>query len=99
MNPEENLNKIETLLRNRQPEKAWKKANEIKNALLFEKLGYLFKQYAQWANAVNFFNQALKLQPENKTIKQEVIFLMEILKLEQLDIYASTNLNKDPWLE
>ncbi|MCD6366174.1 MAG: hypothetical protein J7L46_01400 [Bacteroidales bacterium] len=99
MDLNEILNTVETLLKKGHFEQAWKKTNEVKNPLLFEKLGYLFKHYAQWANAVNLFNKALKEKPGNKTIQQEITFLMEILKLEQLDIFASTNLNKDPWLE
>ena len=99
MNINETLDRIETLLKKKYFEQATEKANEIENPLLFEKLGYLFKHYARWANAINFFNKALKEKPENKAIQQEITFLMEILKLEQLDIFASTNLNKDPWLE
>jgi len=99
MNSNEILNTIEILLKKEHFEQARKKANKIENPLLFKKLGYLFKHYAQWANAVNFFNKALKENPENKAIQQEITFLMEILKLEQLDIFASTNLNKDPWEE
>ncbi len=99
MNLNETLNTVEILLKKGHFKQAWEKANEIKDTSLFKKLGYLFKHYAQWGNAVNFFNRALKETPDNKAIQQEITFLMEILKQEQLDIFASTNLNKDPWLE
>ena len=99
MNLNETLNTVESLLKKGQFEQAKEKANEIKDPLSFGKLGYLFKHYARWADAINFFNKVLKENPENKAIQQEITFLMEILKQEQLDIFASTNLNKDPWME
>ncbi len=99
MNLNENLKGIESLLKNGHFEQAWEKANEIDDASLFKKLGYLFKQYAQWANAINFFNKSLQHKNDNDAIKNEIEFLTGILKQEQLDIFASTNLNKDPWLE
>jgi len=99
MDLNDNLKNIENLLKDKQFTQAWEQANEINEVSLFGELGYLFKKYGQWANAINFFNKALKYQPDNKKFEQEKSFLISILKMEQLDIFADTNLNKDPWFE
>jgi len=99
MDLNDNLKNIENLLKDKQFTQAWEQANKINEASLFGELGYLFKKYNQWANAINLFNKALKYQPENKKYEHEKTFLLSILKLEQLDIYAYTNLDKDPWFE
>ncbi len=41
----------------------------------------------------------LKLDRENKLISSKVEMTREILKFQNLDIYESTNLNLDPWLD
>jgi len=99
MNKNAILQKIEKLLKDKQFTQAWEQANKINDISLLGELGYLFKKYSQWANAINFFNYALKHQPNNKAYEQEKTFLLSVLKMEQLDIFADTNLNKDPWFE
>ncbi|MBI9053962.1 MAG: hypothetical protein JEY96_09110 [Bacteroidales bacterium] len=49
--------------------------------------------------ALNDYNKALKADKDNKLIKSKVEMIKEILKFEALDIFESTNLNNDPWLD
>ena len=98
MDTDKRIKKIEECLKKGNFEKARAYTNDFENLTFYIKAGYLFKQYRQWSDSVNLFKKALKMDSKNKIIKQEIEFLMGILKLEQLDIYASTNLNKDPWL-
>ncbi|HAF28666.1 MAG TPA: hypothetical protein DCG75_06420 [Bacteroidales bacterium] len=58
---------------------------------------YYIKQ--EFAKALNDFNKVLKIDPENKSLNAKVEMIKDILKFQALDIYSSTNLNKDPWLD
>lgn len=58
---------------------------------------YYIKQ--EFAKALNDFNKVLKIDPENKSLNSKVEMIKDILKFQALDIYSSTNLNRDPWLD
>ncbi|HRW62351.1 MAG TPA: tetratricopeptide repeat protein [Bacteroidales bacterium] len=61
--------------------------------------GDLYYKMQKFALALNDYNKAFKKDPDNKNIKTKIEFIKDILKFQNLDIYASTNLNKDPWLD
>lgn len=95
----DNIRLIEELLEKKETFKAIKEAEKIQNQDNVVQLGYLFKKYGIWNQAVNFFNKELYYSENNQVIKNEVAYLLQILETDQLDIFASTNLNKDPWFE
>lgn len=51
------------------------------------------------AEALNCINEALRIDENNKEAKTKKEQLLLILKAGHTDIYASTNLNMDPWFE
>ena len=66
---------------------------------LLSALASAYKSIGQWANAINYYQKALILKPDDKFIPNEITLLQTYLNFEKLDIYASTNLNNDPWFE
>lgn len=58
---------------------------------------YIKKQ--EYAEALNFVNEALSIDEHNKKAETKKEQLLLILKAGHTDIYASTNLNMDPWFE
>ncbi len=59
----------------------------------------LYYSLREYTYALNDFNRILKVEPENKIVSSKIEMIKDILKYQSVDIYASTNLNKDPWLE
>jgi hypothetical protein len=45
------------------------------------------------------YNKILKIDKDNSTALSKSEMLKDILKYTSLDIFASTNLNNDPWLD
>ena len=94
---------IEKLINN----KEYKKAIEILSSLLETDNGngkwlqmrgdiYYLQEYA---NALNDFTKVIKFDSECKNIASKIEMIKEILKFQALDIYGSTNMNIDPWLD
>ncbi len=94
---------IEQLIENKEFEQAIEKLLQLPNLESdFDALMHLsstYKLLGQWGNAINYYQKALKLKPEDEFIKNEIALLQTYLNFEKLDIYASTNLNNDPWFE
>lgn len=61
--------------------------------------GDMYNITQQYSKALNDYNKVLKIDPENKSLISKVEMIKDILKFQALDIYSSTNLNKDPWLD
>ncbi|MBU8891240.1 MAG: tetratricopeptide repeat protein [Bacteroidales bacterium] len=61
--------------------------------------GNVFYLQQKFAKALNDYRKAIKSSPENKILASKIEMIKEILKFQAWDIYASTNLNSDPWLE
>jgi tetratricopeptide (TPR) repeat protein len=59
----------------------------------------LFRQLQNYGKAFNDLQAIVKLDPSHKEAKNLLNFTREILQCQQLDIYASTNLNNDPWID
>jgi len=59
----------------------------------------LFRQLQKFGDAFNDLQAILKLDPEHLEAKKFLNLTRSILQGQQLDIYASTNLNNDPWLD
>jgi predicted Zn-dependent protease len=59
----------------------------------------LFRQLQKFGDAFNDFQAILKLDPNHQEAKNLLNLTRSILQGQQLDIYASTNLNNDPWLD
>ena len=70
---------------------------ETVNCLFWRGDVYFLKQ--EYSKALNDYNKVLKNDPENKSLKSKVEMIKDILKFQSLDIYSSTNLNLDPWLD
>lgn len=59
----------------------------------------LFRQLQKFSDAFNDLQFILKIDPTHGEAKNLLNLTREILQCQQLDIYSSTNLNNDPWLD
>lgn len=61
--------------------------------------GNIYNIKQEYSKSLNDYNKVLKIDPKNKIILSKVEMIKDILKFQALDIFASTNLNIDPWLD
>ncbi len=61
--------------------------------------GDIYNIKQEYSKSLNDYNKVLKIDPKNKIILSKVEMIKDILKFQALDIFASTNLNIDPWLD
>jgi tetratricopeptide (TPR) repeat protein len=61
--------------------------------------GEVYYLLQEFSNAINDFSKVLKIEPESKNLASKIEMIKEILKFQALDIFESTNLNVDPWLD
>ncbi|MFO8236553.1 MAG: tetratricopeptide repeat protein [Bacteroidales bacterium] len=66
---------------------------------LLLKKAFLLKQTQQFGKALNTLKKVLELHPDNKEAQNLHNMITDILRFQQVDIYASTNLSNDPWLD
>ena len=100
-NLEEDINKY---IRDKEYDKA---LNELGNMLKiypddakwFIIRGDLYYSMQKYSDALNDYNKVLKIEQGNKLILSKVEMIREILRFEAVDIFSSTNLNNDPWLD
>ncbi len=98
------IEEVDERLQNRQTEEA---LEIIQNHLKRypEDKQVLFKQYEvllslnKLPHARNVLNKMVKLFPDDQQIRSRLLMLTDIMRFEEKDIYASTNLNNDPWLD
>ena len=69
------------------------------NADLLVKRADIYYKTNHLGKALNDLRKAIKTNPESKEIKTKIETIEQILRSKALDIYASTNLNNDPWFE
>lgn len=96
--------KIEKYINNQEYTKALEELTECilnnkDDIELYVLRGDIYYKKQEYAKALNDFNKVLKSEPSDQIIKSKVNMIKDILKFQALDIYASTNLNKDPWLD
>lgn len=61
--------------------------------------GDIYNLKQEYSNALNDYNKVLRINSNNKIIASKAEMIKDILKFQALDIFESTNLNKDPWLD
>ena len=61
--------------------------------------GDLYYSLQKYSDALNDYNKVLKIESDNQIILSKVEMIREILRFEAVDIFSSTNLNNDPWLD
>lgn len=66
---------------------------------LLELRGDVYQLMQKFGNALNDFNKVIKIDKHNKDVIAKVEMVQQILKFQNLDIFESTNLNLDPWLD
>jgi tetratricopeptide (TPR) repeat protein len=95
---------VEKLINN----KEYKKAIELLSSLIetdkenskwLNMRGDIYYLHQDYPNALNDFLKVLKTDSESKNIASKIEMIKEILKFQALDIYGSTNMNLDPWLD
>lgn len=59
----------------------------------------LFESIQEYGKAINDYLKILKSAPADKVAQSKLNMLRSILKYSNIDIYASTNTNMDPWLD
>ena len=59
----------------------------------------LFRQLQNFSEAFNDLQYLLKIDPNHEEARNLLDLTRGILQCQQLDIYSSTNLNNDPWLD
>jgi tetratricopeptide (TPR) repeat protein len=65
----------------------------------FLEKGKLLKHLQKFGDALNNFKKVLNIDPDHKEAKNLHTLVQDILRYQQLDIYSSTNLSNDPWLD
>ena len=95
---------VEKLINNKEYNKAIDLLSSLietdgENSKLLKMRGDTYYLLQEFANALNDFSKVLKIEPKCKNIASKIEMIKEILKFQALDIYASTNLNIDPWLD
>ena len=78
-------------------------SDEIKlnpeNTKLLHQRAELYTSLQDHGKAVNDYLNILKVTPEDKEAKTKLGLLRSILKYSNIDVYASTNTNMDPWMD
>ncbi len=70
-----------------------------KQLQLLEMRGDIYYTLQKFGDALNDFNKILKIDKNNRIILSKAEMTKQILRFQNLDIYESTNLNLDPWLD
>jgi len=58
-----------------------------------------FYKLNRYGAAINGYNKAVELNPNNKEAAGKIDIIKTILRYNNTDIYANPNTNMDPWLE
>lgn len=66
--------------------------------LLCQRAG-LYEKLQYFGNALNDYNQVLRIQPGNMKAGAKAEMIKETLQHQNIDIYSDPNLHKDPWEE
>lgn len=95
---------VEKLINNKEHKKAIELLSSLietdkENSNWLKMRGDIYYLHQEYTNALNDFTKVLKSDSECKNIASKIEMIKEILKFQAWDIYASTNLNSDPWLE
>ncbi len=98
------IKQVELLIKEQRFDKALDLLNNAieKNPDLYKLLelrGDIYHLMQKFGNALNDFNKVLKHDKNNKEIIAKVEMVRQILRFQNLDIFESTNLNLDPWLD
>ena len=107
MNKEQTDKIIETIHKDIENEAYSKAKNELDEALqkdpdnirLLLNRAKLYRQLQKFGDAFNDLQAIIKQNPDHQEAKSLLNLTRSILQGQQLDIYASTNLNNDPWLD
>jgi len=70
----------------------------MNNKEIVQIVGELLAQQ-KFNEVINYLQNILENDPENKQVSGLLELIRNILKYSNRDIFASTNLNMDPWLE
>ncbi len=76
---------------------------EIKNTedsieLLYQRAD-LYTKLQEHSNAINDYIAIIKINDSYKDVQVKLDMLQTIVKYVNIDIYASTNTNLDPWMQ
>ncbi|MFP4046221.1 MAG: tetratricopeptide repeat protein [Bacteroidales bacterium] len=74
-------------------------ANNSEDMDILLKKAFLLKQMQKFSDALNTLKKVFDNDPENAEALKLHTMIMDILRFQQTDIYASTNLSNDPWLD
>ena len=67
--------------------------------ILLKRAGLLYK-LQKYTDALNDYNQSVNKGVKNtEEVKAKIEIITNIIKYQGADIYASTNLHNDPWLD
>lgn len=99
-----NLIKIRKLAEQEEYEKALKMLDEElervpENTELMVEKAKIYNHLQQYSEAINTLREVLKINPGHKEARNMREMCFDILRSQQLDIYSSTNLSNDPWLD
>ncbi len=106
MSESELLTKFESLINthNHDIESLNRFVKENYNQLLLSKkglilLGEYYSKIQEMGKAINHYNLCLEKFGRDSAVENRIKFLQGILDMGKNDIYDSTNLNLDPWLD
>lgn len=98
------IEEVNGLMENEKYSKAKKLLNDAleenpENITLLLTRAKLFRQLQNFSEAFNDLQYLLKIDPNHEEAKNLLDLTRGILQSQQLDIYSSTNLNNDPWID
>ena len=98
------IEEVDERLQNRQTEEALEIIQTYLQRFPDDKQ-MLFKQYEvllslnRLPHARNVLVKLVKRFPDDQQIRSRLTMITDIMRFEEKDIYSSTNLNNDPWLD
>ena len=70
-----------------------------KNIELYKKRAKLYMKTQDYGKAINDFNKILKINPACTEASTSIEILQTTIRFINIDVYANTNLTKDPWFD
>ncbi|RLD63228.1 MAG: hypothetical protein DRJ01_04300 [Bacteroidetes bacterium] len=74
-------------------------SNSSNNIELYKKRAKLYMKIQDYSKAINDFNKILEINPNCTEARVSIEYLKTTIKFINIDVYANTNLSKDPWFD
>jgi tetratricopeptide (TPR) repeat protein len=69
------------------------------NIDLYKKRAKLYMKIQDYSKAINDFNKIIEIDPTFNEAATSIEILKTTIRFINIDVYANTNLTKDPWFD